>query len=86
MSERIERLKDIKNSFYHPHGTEAGEAIFDALLCISETGLTKREYFSAKALVAMVSREPHHPQAVAQNAIMYADALIAELNKEPDGQ
>lgn len=49
----------------------------------SRGGLTKREYFAAMAMQGMLP----HPEllivdeGVAKDAVMMADALIAELNK-----
>lgn len=45
-------------------------------------GLTKREYFAAKALQALVSRDDgKHPETRVEQAVKYADVLITELNK-----
>jgi hypothetical protein len=48
-------------------------------------GLTKREYFAAMAMQAIVSiKEPDHDfvcsDTAASDAVMYADALIDYLN------
>jgi hypothetical protein len=46
-------------------------------------GLTKREYFAAMALQGLASSpDPWMPEAAAFKATAFADALIAELNKE----
>ena len=55
------------------------------------SGLTKREYFAAQALVGLISSHSH-PSAsgstiescpnMTKHAVDYADALINELNKE----
>ena len=58
-------------------------------------GLTKREYFAAMAMQAILNaqnhlylyangdvQEKHSPEACAKAAIYAADALIAELSKE----
>lgn len=52
-----------------------------------EYGLTKREYFAAVAMQGMCSEMQNpalqgSPSNVAQEAVRFADALIAELNKE----
>lgn len=52
-------------------------------------GLTKREYFAGLAMQGYIAAHAH-PQALnppeeekaATHAVLYADALIAELNKE----
>ena len=47
------------------------------------SGLTKREYFAALTLQGIVgdpNRDGNHA-AYARDAVMFADALIAELNK-----
>lgn len=44
-------------------------------------GLTKREYFAAMAMQA-ISFNGLNYNAAAEDAVKYADALIAELNKE----
>lgn len=45
-------------------------------------GLSKREYFAAAAMQGIISK-PHEmdPDAVAECAVGYADALTAALNK-----
>jgi hypothetical protein len=50
-------------------------------------GLTKREYFAAKALQGMLSQWVHPefsltPEDWAKSAAQLGDALLAELNKE----
>jgi hypothetical protein len=48
-------------------------------------GLTKREYFAAIAMQGLVTEEVTMswcPASHAQRAVMCADALITELNKE----
>lgn len=51
-------------------------------------GLTKREYFAAKAMIALIpiieskyDRDDGPHEEVAKQACLIADALIAELNK-----
>lgn len=48
-------------------------------------GLTKREYFAAMAMQCICANSipgnHHMPNATAKDAVMYADALIAELSK-----
>lgn len=44
------------------------------------TGLTKREYFAAMALLMLA--EGNTPTTAARLAVKYADALIEELNKD----
>ena len=50
------------------------------------TGLTKREYFAAMAMQGFASKEGSQTEsgagAAALYAVKFADALIAELNKE----
>lgn len=53
----------------------------------TDGGLTKREYFAALAMQGYLSlladstiEHPMEPQHLAQKAVQYADALIAELN------
>lgn len=47
-------------------------------------GLTKRELFAAMALQGMQGNTNYkwEPEAMAEDAVKYADALINELNKE----
>lgn len=46
------------------------------------TGLTKREYFAAMAMQGMVRRDSEpHPGALAYDAVVVADALLAELER-----
>ena len=51
------------------------------LLGSNSEGLTKREYFAALALQAMIIG-PHVVDNKVYTAVHYADLLIAELNKE----
>lgn len=55
------------------------------LLCKrQEFGLTKREYFAAVAMQGLMVHDDKSKQCkyLAAVAVEYADALIAELNKE----
>lgn len=47
--------------------------------------LTKREYFAAMAMQALIERMPGRLEIgpVSTAALGFADGLIAELNKEP---
>jgi hypothetical protein len=49
-----------------------------------QDGLTKREYFAAMAMQGLLTVIQHtdKPYNVAKAAVMTADALINELNKE----
>lgn len=49
------------------------------------SGLTKRELFAAMAMQGMVAERtaPWSDETVAQGAVILADALLAELAKEP---
>lgn len=42
-------------------------------------GLSKREYFAAKAMQAMIGKSAHRAGYVADEAVAYADALIRRL-------
>lgn len=44
-------------------------------------GLTKRELFAAMAMQGLADEE--YPEGCAHEAVKYADALLAELAKEP---
>lgn len=46
-------------------------------------GLTKREYFAAMAMQGLLALEGYSFQGAAKDAVTAADALIAELEKEP---
>ena len=46
-------------------------------------GMTKREYFAAMAMQGMTSNNSITVETVAAWAVQYADALLAELGKEP---
>ncbi len=59
-----------------------------------ELGLTKREYFAARAMQGLCSNSAHIetfsgnnptpvPSYIVEIAVNLADALIAELNKQP---
>jgi hypothetical protein len=53
-----------------------------------ETGLTKREYFAAMAMQGLASALNgtwlRDRQYTAEMAVLYADALLAELEKEQE--
>ncbi len=52
-------------------------------LAIQEKGLSKREYFAAMAMQALVTRGVHSiKENAADQSVLYADALIEALNKE----
>ena len=40
-------------------------------------GMTLRDYFAAKALVALATYEEYHPERAAKYAYEYADAMLA---------
>ena len=48
-----------------------------------QVGLTKREHFAAMAMQAMLgnSRMEYYPTDLVKEAIVHADALLAELDK-----
>jgi hypothetical protein len=46
------------------------------------SGLTKREYFAAKAMQGLVADGISHDQTVAYYSVKFADALLKELAKE----
>jgi hypothetical protein len=48
----------------------------------SSYGLTKREYFAAMALQGLLANR-HEDYLLTEKAVMYADALIEQLNKQP---
>lgn len=50
----------------------------------TSVGLTKRELFAAMMLSGLCSQVPSYSfnAALPEYAVMYADALISELNKE----
>lgn len=47
------------------------------------TGLTKREMFAMHAMQGLCAHscDYHLPEHLAQDAVMYADAILAELEK-----
>jgi hypothetical protein len=54
------------------------------------SGLSKREYFAALAMQGILrdtNTAPHYSdESVAKSAVEMADALIAALNKMPEGE
>lgn len=63
----------------------------DVVQTIEHLGLSKREYFAAMAMQgicsgmsndSIVNNRSSDTQGVAELAVMYADALIEQLNKE----
>lgn len=63
-----------------------GEPLAFPTGCPADRGLTKREYFAAVALQGLASRDGGNPEVNCapdvRAAVMYADALIAELAKD----
>jgi len=50
---------------------------------VNESGLSKREYFAAKAMEAFCNAEPNaSSESMARWSVEAADSLIKELNKE----
>ena len=76
----MEQIKEGKeNAFPHIElDTYSGKP------CNQHFGLTKRELFAAMALQGMQGNTNYkwEPEAMAEDAVKYADALINELNKE----
>lgn len=77
------------NDFTHPSTHQNSDGTHDFNI---NKGLTKREYFAAMAMQASISTIDssvlkkaddwlEEPNRIAQWAVRYADALIAELNK-----
>lgn len=69
------------------NGNDAAFAIKDDNFL--QEGLTKREYFAAKAMQALITNEQNfdyvhngNEAGVAKDAVLIADALIEALNKE----
>lgn len=76
--------------------TEGGKDFLDAPIIVHRQsfGLTKREYFAARAMHGLCSNSAHIetfsgnnptpvPSYIAEIAVNLADALIAALNKQP---
>ena len=63
-----------KSAFYHESYGEDNP----------QKGLTKREYFAAMAMTALISEEsnPLHYKDRAMEAVQMADALIEQLNNK----
>ena len=50
---------------------------------VNYSGLSIRQHFAALAMQAGITADPDRkPEYIANDAVLYADALIAELNKE----
>ena len=47
-------------------------------------GLTKREWFAGMALTGLLAKERLYTDAAADDAVKFADALIARLDWQPD--
>ncbi len=61
--------------------TKANEPAFINIHTPSLKGLTKREYFAAMALQALVTKNNNEYDYCVISAVKYADALIQELSK-----
>ena len=71
-----------------PAFPSAQDAIVDEYRTGGHAGLTKREYFAAMVLQGLLARpiERGFPLSInerAYEALMYADALVAALEKQP---
>jgi hypothetical protein len=58
--------------------------IYNLRIIISTTGLTKREYFAAKAMQGIIANKDGLDikiERIVESAVDIADALIEELNK-----
>lgn len=55
----------------------------DEIYVVEKYGLTKREYFAVMALSGLLARQARWaPHLEADEAMKYADALLAELEKD----
>jgi hypothetical protein len=74
------------SAFAYPTVEYQDEDRGDVRIDEGQRGLTKREYFAALAMQAMASRPDFYytdsDRMSANTAVMWADALIAALNKE----
>lgn len=73
---------------YEPAFPSAQNVIVGEYRTGGHAGLTKREYFAAMALQGLLSRPIVHGLPItiderAHEALVYADALIAALEKQP---
>lgn len=66
---------------YETSGYDAAFARPQSDLASAQVGMTKREYFAAMAMQALVS-SGFEKEYAARLAVQSADALIEELNKE----
>lgn len=61
--------------------TEPNDSAYPVSLSGATKGLTKREYFAAKAMQGLIaSREPYKGKDLTQTAVKKADQLIEALN------
>jgi hypothetical protein len=61
--------------------TKGEDSINPTTNMINERGLTKREYFAAMAMQALITNPPSvTKEERSKNAVLYADALIKALN------
>ena len=77
MTEEMKTVKDDgRSAFPYQHVSSPNSEL--------EYGMTLRQWYAGVALPAAI-REAHdlnlHPDDVAREAVEYADAIIAELNK-----
>ena len=77
-------MKNSEQSAFPAKGTTLIEEFgivqqVDVYFC----GLTKREYFAAMAMQGLLANSSNsiYPTEVAQDSLIYADALLAELEK-----
>ena len=61
--------------------TKANEPAFPNIQTPSLKGLTKREYFAAIALQALIAKNNNEYEYCVISAVKYADFLIEELSK-----
>jgi hypothetical protein len=64
------------------HPTDAMDILNSDSGRVINKGLTKREYFAAMAMQALITRGAHLViENVTHNSVVYADSLIEALNK-----
>lgn len=69
----IEEVAKLDRAF--PHSWSDGNTVYH------QFGVTKREYFAAMAMQGLATKPVYGAVYIATEAVRYADALIAELNK-----
>jgi len=75
-------MSDLKDEPVFPH-LDLVSAVLQSHEALPIGGLTKREYFAGQCIQGLLMKKgEHEPEYFVAEALVYADALLAELEGE----